>query len=130
MISLTTSRISDYLDYVPLTKEARVEYYKECVNVINTIKKVISLGHKTNADVGVALKTVVYNKFKINPCNQLDNVYRYGRQSEADLNQLREFLMCLGYDKSASSCIIRTIKAPLSIRGKEVFNLIKINRST
>lgn len=121
MISLSYSSIESYLDNIALTKQSRIEYEKECISIIDAIRKVVSLGYLTSGDAGTALKTVALNKFKSNPC--IDNV----RSNQ--LNQLKTFLKHIGYSNESASCAIRALKSEhISIHAKKVLNSMKENQ--
>ena len=121
MLYLSHSKISSYLDEVALTKQARIAYEQECSEIIDVIKKVMDLGYRTAADVGVALSTLNLVKFKKNPL-EYNSTTNY---EPTKLGELKTFLIHIGYDISAASCILRCLKEPLTERGKEVLQKLK-----
>lgn len=121
MLYLSNSRISSYLDEVALTKQSRLEYEHECANIINIIKKVMDLGYKTASDAGVALSTLNLIKFKKNPLEYTSFV----NYNSTKLNELKTFLIHLGYDNAGASCVIRAMKGHQPVRAKEILEKLK-----
>lgn len=121
MLYLSSSRISSYLDKVALTKQSRLEYEKECSDIIDMIKKVMDLGYKTAGDAGIALSTLNLVKFKKNSLEYTSTA----NYKPTKLGELKTFLIHIGYDNSAASCILRCLKEPLTERGKEVLQKLK-----
>lgn len=115
MLKLNNSMIDSYIDNIPLTKQSRIEYYNQCKNILNIIKKSIDTGYKTSSDIGTALKTIDISKFKTSTENQANS-----------LNQLKSFLIHIGFDNSSASCAIRSLKEQrLSIRAKEIIEKLE-----
>ena len=115
MLKLNYSRIESYIDNIPLTKQSRIEYEKQCRDIIDVIKKTMDLGFKTSSDAGAALRTIDISKFK----TSIDN------QSKS-LNQLKSFLIHIGYENNSASCVIRSLNNNiLSIRAKKIIENIK-----
>lgn len=116
MINLDYSKIETYLDNVSLTKQSRIEYTKECRDIIDVIKMTVMLGYKTVGNIGSALKSIKLTKFKKSTLEYSSSIYT---------NELKTFLMHLGYSKNDASCILRILKAPLSIKGHEIISKLK-----
>lgn len=121
MLYLSYSRIRLYLDEIALTKQSRIEYEQECSEVIDVIKKVMNLGYRTAGDAGVALSTLNLVKFKKNPLDFIPCT----NYNPKKLNELKPFLIHLGYDNSGASCVIRLMKNPISIHSKEILEKLK-----
>ena len=115
MINIKYSIIDSYIDNIPLTKQSRIEYYQQCKSILDIIKKTIDLGYKTSSDIGTALKTIDLSKFKTSAENKANS-----------LNQLKSFLIHIGYKNDSASCVIRALKSNnLSIRAKEVIKILE-----
>lgn len=111
MIKLDYSIIESYLDNIALTKQSRLDYEKQCKDIIDIIKKTMSLGYRTSRDAGAALRTIDISKFKT---------------QNNSLNQLKSFLIHIGYTNDAASCAIRWLKQNgSSIRTQEIIKMLK-----
>lgn len=75
----------------------------------------MSLGYRTSRDAGAALRTIDISKFKTSIDNQ-----------STSLNQLKSFLIHIGYTNNTASCAIRWLKQNgSSIRTQEIIKMLK-----
>ena len=113
MITLQYRKIGTFLDEIPLTKMSRIALEEECRLVIDTIKKILQLGYKSNGDIGSGLKTISLRELRITLSNNKTEV------------SLTTFLIHLGYPYLSAVTIIRTMVGPTTTVGKRVLTELK-----